>query len=146
MIDASQIIAFRISLAYRDCLSWRLNHCPQICFDLRFPISSRNSVSNNEFTYDCLLYVANWPNTRARAWRTLLEARAIENQAYCIGVNRVGSDQNGLTYQGDSSVFDAMGEELLHLEDREQIATVSLSYTDLSKSRKSFPFLQCAKN
>src|SRR5690606_10159959 len=82
--------------------------CPLICYDLRFPVWARNTVD-----YDVLVYVANWPTPRIGAWDTLLKARAIENMAYCIGVNRVGQDKTGHDYPGHSAVYDALGEELV---------------------------------
>lgn len=81
--------------------------CPLICYDLRFPVWSRNTTD-----YDVLLYVANWPEPRINAWDTLLKARAIENMSYCIGANRIGSDNSGHSYNGHSAVYDALGERL----------------------------------
>ena len=83
--------------------------CPLICYDLRFPVFSRNNVE-----YDMLIYVANWPEVRIDAWNTLLKARAIENQCYTVGVNRVGIDGNGVAFNGHSQVFDLFGTKLLH--------------------------------
>ena len=74
------------------------NICPLICYDLRFPVWSRNQSSNSGLAYDLLIYVANWPERRALAWNSLLPARAIENQAFVLGVNRVGSDGNDISY------------------------------------------------
>ena len=81
--------------------------CPMICYDLRFPVWSRNTVG-----YDVLVYVANWPEKRITAWNALLKARAIENMAYCVGVNRLGQDGNGHAYSGHSAVYDALGETI----------------------------------
>ncbi|MGH6717051.1 MAG: amidohydrolase, partial [Bradyrhizobium sp.] len=93
---------------------WRI--CPLVCYDLRFPVFSRNGhVAERGFEYDLVLFVANWPAARAHAWRTLLRARAIENLAYCVGVNRVGTDGNQLPYAGDSAVLDFLGQSMADL-------------------------------
>lgn len=118
---------------------WRI--CPLVCYDLRFPVWARN-VPGSE--YDVLLYVANWPQRRSLAWRTLLQARAIENQAYCIGVNRIGEDAKGITYSGDSSVFDPLGEMLWQEADKESVYTIELSRQKLGETRSHFPFLRDA--
>src|SRR6476620_11419609 len=89
---------------------WKINLL--ICYDLRFPVWSRQSYTGNEeqgLEYDVLIYVANWPEKRAHMWRTLLQARAIENQCYTIGVNRIGTDGNGIDYIGDSMVVSPLG-------------------------------------
>ncbi len=109
--------------------------CPLICYDLRFPIWSRNTMG-----YDVLLYVANWPKTRVEAWDTLLKARAIENMAYCVGVNRIGTDANGLFYSGHSAVYDALGEQLSFSED-DVVLEVSLSKKHIVETRKKLGFL-----
>jgi predicted amidohydrolase len=119
----------RVVLAWRD---WRIK--PEICYDLRFPVFSRNRED-----YDALLYVANWPARRAAHWRSLLIARAIENQACVVGVNRIGADANGLTYSGDSLAIDARGELLADLRDRPEVCTVTFSAADLKNYRESFP-------
>lgn len=118
---------------------WRI--CPLICYDLRFPAWARN-VPGCE--YDVLIYVANWPERRSLAWKTLLQARAIENQAYCIGVNRVGRDGKDIAYSGDSSVFDPLGETLWQHSDTEAVHTVQLSRRKLEETRSQFPFLRDA--
>jgi predicted amidohydrolase len=118
---------------------WRI--CPLVCYDLRFPVWARN-VPGSE--YDVLLYVANWPQRRSRAWRTLLQARAIENQAYCIGVNRIGEDGKGIAYSGDSSVFDPLGEMLWQETDKESVYTIELNRQKLEETRSQFPFLRDA--
>ena len=114
--------------------------CPMICYDLRFPVWSRNIDKNNQTVYDCLIYVANWPEPRTDAWVSLLKARAIENQAYVIGVNRVGKDENNVSYSGGSSVFDPKGNRLdqfvLH---KEQIEVIYLDINELEEFRKKFP-------
>jgi len=111
---------------------WRIK--PEICYDLRFPVFSRN---RND--YDALIYVANWPAARAYHWRTLLLARAIENQACVVGVNRIGSDANGLNYSGDSLAVDARGEILADLGDRPEVSTVVFEASVLAEYRESFP-------
>ena len=112
------------------------NICLQVCYDLRFPVWSRNR--GNE--YDLLIYVANWPETRKRAWKTLLAARAIENMAYVCGVNRVGIDGKGFVYRGDSMVFSPKGKKLADAGKREEITrTCTLSRADLDELRQKFP-------
>ncbi len=108
---------------------------PFICYDLRFPAWCRN----RQPAYDLALFVANWPAARAGHWRTLLRARAIENQCYVAGVNRVGTDGNGLAYRGDSTLIDAQGGVRYHCADREDVFTTTLSREDLEGYRKSFP-------
>ena len=118
-----------------DYKGWRI--CPLICYDLRFPIFSRNDVN-----YDLCFYVANWPSKRIAAWDVLLQARAIENQAYIIGVNRVGVDANKATYSGHSQVLDPMGDLIASApENEEGWVEVSLSKKHLGSIRKKFPFL-----
>lgn len=112
------------------------NICLQVCYDLRFPVWSRNQ--GNE--YDLLIYVANWPETRKRAWKTLLSARAIENMAYVCGVNRVGIDGKGFVYRGDSMVFSPKGKKLADAGKREETTrTCTLSRADLDELRSKFP-------
>ena len=123
-------------LKYKD---WKINL--QICYDLRFPEIARNYEVNGIPKYDLLLYVANWPVKRVEHWKTLLKARAIENQSYVIGVNRIGEDANGLSYSGDSSCFDPLGNIYCHLEN-ESIFTTSLSEFTLNNTRTSLPFLK----
>lgn len=114
---------------------WRVNF--QICYDLRFPVWSRNN--NN---YDLLVYVANWPARRSYAWRQLLVARAIENQSFVAAVNRVGTDGNQLPYQGDSCVINPMGEPLWQLADVEVVKQITISASELQEVRANLPFLQ----
>lgn len=108
---------------------------PFICYDLRFPVWTRNH--GNE--YHAAVFIANWPEKRSFHWKTLLTARAIENQAYVIGVNRVGEDGKGLSYSGDSSVIDPAGKTLFICSGEECIQTLVLSSSLLEKYRKSFP-------
>ncbi|MDO4163196.1 MAG: amidohydrolase [Bacteroides sp.] len=107
-----------------------------VCYDLRFPVWSRN-VGNE---YDLLIYVANWPVPRRRVWDILLQARALENQCYTCGINRVGMDGNGLAYNGGSILYDAKGKTLASVNDNEEgIATATLSPVELQAFRKKFP-------
>ena len=118
-------------------ISWSgFNISLQICYDLRFPVWSR--IRNNN--YDLLLFIANWPGSRGDVWNTLLKARAIENQCYVAGVNRIGKDGEGLTYSGDSVILDPKGEILASLpEHKEGILTANLSLPDLRRFRDKFP-------
>jgi omega-amidase len=118
---------------------WRI--CPEVCYDLRFPVWLRNRYDRaaGRFEYDLVLFVANWPSPRRHAWRTLLRARAIENLAYCVGVNRVGVDGNELHYAGDSGAFDFLGQPLVELGSQEQVVTVTLDPTALAAHRERFP-------
>lgn len=121
-------------------LGWKINL--QICYDLRFPENCRNGLlEDGTARYDLLLYVANWPERRSSHWKTLLQARAIENQCYVIGVNRVGEDANGLTYSGDSMVVNAAGEKTLVLTETEAVADNILNFEELQEFRKRLPFL-----
>jgi omega-amidase len=118
---------------------WKINL--QVCYDLRFPVWARQQYKgNNDFEYDVLLYVANWPEKRSTAWKALLQARAIENQCYVIGVNRVGEDGNGIYHSGDSMVIDPLGEVLYHKKDEEDIFTITLDKKDLIQIRERFQF------
>ncbi len=113
--------------------SWRI--CPQICYDLRFPVWSRNQDD-----YEVLIYVANWPESRREVWKTLIRARAIENLSYCIGVNRVGKDGRGIYYAGESMIVDAKGQILNNVKaDTEDIIVSELSLTALKTLRNDFP-------
>ncbi len=115
---------------------WKI--CPLICFDLRFPVWSRRTKKED---YDLLIYVANWPDKRIHAWRQLLIARAIENQCYVAGVNRIGDDGNAMHHSGYSTMIDFKGEQLSKTQpDEESIETISLSRTSLLDFRKHFPF------
>ena len=115
---------------------WKI--CPLICYDLRFPVFSRNNVD-----YDILIYLANWPIKRIDAWDALLKARAIENQAYTIGVNRVGEDGKGIPFNGHSVVFDAFGKELLSTtENKTEVLQINLSLDNLKLKRRQMNFLQ----
>ncbi|MGF1554965.1 amidohydrolase [Paucihalobacter sp.] len=116
-------------------MGWRI--CPLICYDLRFPVWSRNTQN-----YDILLYVANWPEPRVNAWDALLKARAIENMSYCVGVNRVGKDGNDHNYVGHSGVYDILGHKIdkLILES-ENVALVTLEKEQVQSTRDKLRFL-----
>ena len=118
---------------------WRV--CPLVCYDLRFPVWSRNRFdpAAGRFDYDLLLYVANWPSARRYAWQTLLRARAMENLACVVGVNRVGTDGNQLHYAGDSAALDSLGQPLVELGAQPQSVTVTLSAAALAAHRERFP-------
>ena len=122
-----------------DYLGWKI--CPLICYDLRFPVFSRNTDG-----YDLLLYVANWPGKRISAWDALLTARAIENQCYVVGVNRVGVDGNGWEYPGHSQIIDPLGERLSFSQSKEEIVHRKISAQFLKTTRESLPFLQDRDN
>lgn len=111
----------------------------QICYDLRFPVWSRQQTIHRP-EYDLLVYVANWPDKRSHAWRSLLIARAIENQCYVIGVNRVGTDGNGLEHLGDSMVVDPMGQVLAQITGKPGTETVVLDKDTLEEIRSRLPF------
>lgn len=118
---------------------WRV--LPQICYDLRFPVFARNRFDAEAgFDYDLALYVANWPSPRHYAWQTLLRARAIENLAFAIGVNRVGVDGNELAYLGGSVVLDPLGAPLVELGSRPEVAATTLRAAELAAHRERFPF------
>lgn len=130
---------------------WKINL--QVCYDLRFPVWARNRVFDSAQTqeqststslstseYDVLIYVANWPERRSHAWKTLLCARAIENQCYVVGVNRVGSDGNNVYHSGNSLVIDPLGQVLYHMADEEDVNTITLQKELLEEVRSKFPF------
>lgn len=117
-----------------DFKGWKI--MPLVCYDLRFPVWSRNTSS-----YDLLLYVANFPDKRGLAWRTLLQARAIENQVYTIGLNRVGLDGNDIYYAGDSCLIDYDGRVSTHLPPREMVQHLVINKTSQANFRKKLAFL-----
>jgi len=118
-----------------EFMGWKI--CPLICYDLRFPVFSRNVED-----YDLLLYVSNWPQPRVAAWDALLKARAIENMCYVAGVNRVGHDGNGHRYTGHSNVYDCFGNALLDETENESNLKAVLDLEALSAARKKFTFLE----
>jgi len=111
---------------------WRI--CPLVCYDLRFPVFSRGIDA-----FDLLIYIANWPQARRSAWRTLLPARGVENLCYTLGVNRIGSDGNGIAYAGDSMVSDFFGNPNVDCGGDEKIITTRLDGSALQRYRKKFP-------
>jgi predicted amidohydrolase len=117
-----------------------------VCYDLRFPVWSRQApaAEATDLEYDLLLYVANWPESRAHAWKTLLQARAIENQCFAAGVNRIGKDGNDIHYSGDTMVLDPLGETIYHAAAKDETHTVTLRKEDLLRVRTRFPFWQDA--
>lgn len=123
---------------------WKINL--QVCYDLRFPVWARQDPSYAKGEepgapeFDLLIYVANWPEKRNIAWKTLLQARAIENQCYVVGVNRVGNDGNTIYHSGDSMIIDPMGEIIYHKNDVEDIFTATISKDHLQAIREKFPF------
>ncbi|PCI98026.1 MAG: nitrilase family protein [Flavobacteriales bacterium] len=144
----------RLIIEYKG---WKI--CPLVCYDLRFPVWSRNTellvdsdelagstkpTTNNQQqtsnAYDLLIYIANWPGARKAPWSKLLEARAIENQCYVVGVNRVGEDGKGFAYTGNSAIINSKGEPISNIPENENCTeTVSLSLDDLNSFRKAFP-------
>ena len=125
----------------------------QVCYDLRFPVWSRQQPFTGRVPpvgyhrsgeYDLLVTVANWPERRNHAWKTLLAARAIENQCYVVGVNRVGEDGNGIYHSGDSMILDPLGTPLYQKEHGEDIHTLTLDKSNLDKIREQLPFLRDA--
>jgi predicted amidohydrolase len=117
---------------------WKINLL--VCYDLRFPVWARQQPNESGAEYDILIYVANWPERRSHAWKTLLCARAIENQCYVVGVNRVGSDANNIYYSGNSLVIDPLGQVLYHMADEEDVNTIILQKDLLDEVRTKFPF------
>lgn len=114
---------------------WKINL--QVCYDLRFPVWARQQSANE---FDLLVYVANWPERRITAWKTLLQARAIENQCYVVGVNRVGNDGNNIHYNGESMIVDPPGEILYQKANEEDVFTYTLQKEKLKEVREKFPF------
>ncbi|HEX3383794.1 MAG TPA: nitrilase-related carbon-nitrogen hydrolase, partial [Mucilaginibacter sp.] len=113
---------------------------PVVCYDLRFPVWLRNVNA----AYDLLIVVANWPEKRALHWRTLLPARAVENQAYVVGLNRVGHDGNEVYHSGDSTCVSPNGNVIYYKRDEEDVYTFSISADELERTRRTLPFLKDA--
>lgn len=113
--------------------AWRV--CTMICYDLRFPVWSRNQGE-----YDLLIYIASWPESRREVWNTLLKARAIENQVYVVGVNRIGKDGEGISYSGDSVIINPKGQVIEKARDySEEVISAELSLNELKSFRDKFP-------
>lgn len=126
---------------------WKINL--QICYDLRFPVWARQSLpmvgeERASPEYDLLIYVANWPETRSLAWKTLLRARAIENQSFVVGVNRIGNDGKNIYHSGDSMIIDPIGNIIYDAGQKEELVTTELSGSQLTATREKFPFLKDA--
>lgn len=121
---------------------WRVNLL--ICYDLRFPVWARQQPQNDAAEYDLLIYVANWPVMRNHAWKTLLQARAIENQCYLVGVNRVGTDGKGVYHSGDTMLVDPLGAILYQVADKEEVHTTVIDKAPLIALREKLPFLHDA--
>jgi len=118
---------------------WKINL--MVCYDLRFPVWSRQQFDEERnFEYDVLVYVANWPERRNTAWKSLLQARAIENQCYVVGLNRVGNDGNNIYHSGDSMVIDPLGKILYHRVDEEEVFSLQLDKNHLKETREKFQF------
>lgn len=139
MANENQVFSPGESLLIGHWKGWRI--CPLICYDLRFPVWSRNrwNPSLKKPSYDLLIYVANWPQVRSTAWETLLRARAIENLSYTVGVNRVGVDGNGIEYNGQSAIIGPKGDTIFTVEGVEAIKTIELSANALHAYRDRFP-------
>ncbi len=133
MLGEDKIYAGGRSLLTVKVKGWNIR--PFVCYDLRFPAWSRN-LDN---AYDAAIFLANWPARRSGHWRVLLKARAIENLSYVIGVNRVGTDGNGLAYSGDSAVIDPVGNRLFEIREQPAVRTVTLSRDILENWRRDFP-------
>jgi predicted amidohydrolase len=126
---------------------WKI--CLMVCYDLRFPVWARQKPvqgTDESPAYDILVYVANWPQRRSHPWKTLLQARAIENQSFVVGVNRVGNDGNDIYHSGDSMLVGPVGEIIWQQADEEAIFTYTLQPGSLQEIRNRFPFLDDADN
>ncbi len=139
MSDEHKVYSPGESLLIGTWKGWRI--CPLICYDLRFPVWSRNKWDHNakRLSYDLLIYSANWPTTRIDVWNTLLRARAVENLSYAAGVNRIGLDGNNIEYNGNSAVISPKGETIFTNEGSESIRTVELNAHALQAFRDRFP-------
>jgi omega-amidase len=119
------------------CKGWKI--LPQVCYDLRFPVWSRNRNEGGGLEYDLAVYVASWPSPRISAWDILLQARAVENLCYSIGVNRIGKDGNSIPYSGHSAAYNYKGERLTFSKDEDKILYIDLDFGSLVEFRKKFP-------
>jgi predicted amidohydrolase len=139
MAEEHQVFSPGESLLIGHWKGWRI--CPLICYDLRFPVWSRNkwNAALRKPSYDIQIYLANWPMVRINAWDTLLKARAIENLCYTVGVNRVGTDGNAVEYNGQSTMVNPKGEPIFTLEGMEAIKTMEISGNSLQAYRDKFP-------
>ncbi|MEP1085777.1 amidohydrolase [Algoriphagus sp.] len=137
MADEDQSFSAGDRLPIFELNGWKI--CPQVCYDLRFPVWSRNRMIEAKLAYDLIFYIASWPAARVSAWDMLLPARAIENLAYCIGVNRVGEDGNGIAYNGHSAAYDFKGTQLEFLGESNKISVLTLDAEALDSYREKFP-------
>ncbi len=138
MADENSVYTAGNKKVFVNYLGWNINL--QICYDLRFPVFSRNLFTAGKWEYDLLIYVANWPSPRRNAWKNLLVSRAIENQCFVAAVNRVGKDANDLDYLGDSEIIDPKGKSLLAFdESSESENSAVLSFKEMNNYRKKFP-------
>ena len=134
LIDEQKYISAGVKRLIVEEQGWKI--CPLICYDLRFPVYSRNDID-----YDVLIYLANWPERRINAWKTLLKARAIENQSYTIGVNRIGVDGSGVFFNGNSLALDAFGVELIKPSTSTQTHSITLRKHHIKSTREKINFL-----
>lgn len=139
MADEEKYYSSGKKILIKEWKGWKI--CPLICYDLRFPVWSRNKAdqSNGKMNYDLNLFIANWPAARSNAWDVLLKARAVENLCYTAGLNRVGKDGKDIEYNGHSAVIDPKGDYIFYNENEEIIQTVTLDYDNLQSYRKKFP-------
>ncbi|MEB2785772.1 amidohydrolase [Algoriphagus persicinus] len=137
MADEDKSFSAGDRLPIFELKGWKI--CPQVCYDLRFPIWCRNRMIDGQLAYDLIFYIASWPAARVSAWDALLPARAIENLAYSIGVNRVAEDGNGIEYNGHSAAYDFKGHSLAFLGDEEKVSIVTLDKAALDSYREKFP-------
>jgi predicted amidohydrolase len=137
MADEDQSFSGGDRLPIFELNGWKI--CPQVCYDLRFPVWSRNRMLDGKLGYDLIFYIASWPAARVSAWDVLLPARAIENLAYSIGVNRVGEDGNGIAYNGHSAAYDFKGTQLEFLGESDKISLLTLDAESLDSYRSKFP-------
>lgn len=137
MSDEYRVFTSGLGKLIINSASWKIQ--PMVCYDLRFPVWVRNTFVNETFAYDLLVFVANWPESRNNVWKSLLVARAIENQAYVVGVNRTGTDGEGTSYAGNSMVVDPKGKILLDASSDEGVFDITLRLEDLEQFRRSFP-------
>lgn len=139
MANEQKVYSQGESLLVSTWKGWRI--CPLICYDLRFPVWSRNrwDAAARKLNYDLMIYVANWPMIRVNAWDTLLKARAIENLSYVVGVNRVGIDGNDIEYNGHSCIISPKGDTIFSIEESETVKTLEISANSLDAFRDRFP-------
>ena len=123
----------RITIEYKG---WRIR--PFVCYDMRFPVWNRNSYKDGKYEYDLAIFTAEWPEKKSEVWNTLLRARAIENQAYIVGVNRVGVDDSDIKYKGESMILNMKGRVVAQAQEGENVFTTELNKEDLTAFREYF--------